>query len=159
MTSRFRRAWKSIALAAFLVAVGTLAFCRAHGRTPANKPSAPTETFGEKTMSLSHAQRAIQHADAASFGSTVLDSDVPVLVDFYADWCGPCRALTPVLEELARENPGTKIVKINVDEAPELAARYGISSIPSLLLFKNGRVAAQHVGLASKSHLKTLVMR
>ncbi len=110
-------------------------------------------------MSLSRPQRTIEHANAANFGSTVLESGVPVLVDFYADWCGPCRAMAPVLEELARENPGARIVKINVDDAPELAAQYGINSIPSLLLFKHGRVAAHHVGLATKARLKNLVSR
>jgi len=159
MTSRFPRAWSLIALAALLVAAGTLALYRADGRTPAGEPPASTVPFGEKTMLPFHTQRTIERADSASFGSTVLDSDVPVLVDFYADWCGPCRALTPLLEALARENPGTKIVKVDVDEAPELAARYGVNSIPSLVVFKNGRVAGQHVGLASKARLKALVVQ
>jgi len=159
MRSRFPRVWSLIGLAGLLAAAGTLAVYRAYSGRPASQPPASTLPSGEKTMSPFRTPRTIQHADAANFGATVLESNVPVLVDFYADWCGPCRALTPVLEELARENPGTRIVKIDVDDAPELAARYGIDSIPSLLVFKHGRVAGQHVGLASKARLQALVMR
>lgn len=108
-------------------------------------------------MSTDQASRSIEHVEAESFTQRVLRSEVPVLVDFYADWCGPCRALAPLLEDFARENPDARIVKVNVDENPELAVRYGIESIPSLLVFREGRVTGQHVGLAGKTALKRLL--
>jgi thioredoxin 1 len=107
---------------------------------------------------LADTQNAVVHADEKTFRKEVLDAEVPVLVDFYADWCGPCRVLGPVLEELARETPHAKIVKVNVDDSPRLAGQYRVSSIPNLLVFKDGRVVDQQVGLASKQHLKSLLV-
>ena len=107
---------------------------------------------------LTDIQNAVVHADEQTFRKEVLDSKVPVLVDFYADWCGPCRVLGPVLEELAQETPNAKIVKVNVDDSPQLAGQYGVSSIPNLLVFKNGRIVNQQVGLASKKQLKSLLV-
>ncbi|RMD83402.1 MAG: thioredoxin [Candidatus Dadabacteria bacterium] len=90
----------------------------------------------------------------ADFEREVLKSDIPVLVDFWAPWCGPCRAIAPVLEELASEYAGrAKIVKVNVDENTKMAAQYGIRSIPNLLLFKNGQVTEQIVGAVPKTRL------
>ena len=110
-------------------------------------------------MSVAQAKSQVQHASEANFDSLVLKSNVPVLVDFYADWCGPCQRLTPILEELARETPDAKIVKVNVDHSPNLAAEYGVDSIPSLRVFKNGAVTEQLVGLANKNQLKSLISR
>lgn len=91
----------------------------------------------------------------ANFEQEVLQSPLPVLVDFWAEWCAPCRMLTPVLEELASEYNGkAKIGKVNVDDSQLLATRYGIRSIPTLLLFKGGEVVGQIVGLRSKRELK-----
>jgi thioredoxin 1 len=116
----------------------------------------PPKTNGEKTMSTT-AQNAVVHADEETFRAEVLESKVPVLVDFYADWCNPCRVLGPVLDELAEETPNAKIVKVNVDDSPQLARQYGVGSIPHLLVFNRGQIVDQQVGLASKERLKSLL--
>lgn len=90
----------------------------------------------------------------ASFKSDVLDSNLPVVVDFWAEWCGPCRMIAPALEEISKEMEGkVKIVKLNVDENPGTAGQFGIRSIPTLLLFKDGKQAAQMVGAKPKGEL------
>ena len=114
---------------------------------------------GEKKMPTTQQTRQIEHASEATFRDVVLKSDVPVLVDFYADWCGPCQRLTPVLEQLAAETPNAKIVKVNVDHSPRLAVQYGVESIPSLKLFEKGAVTDEVVGLASKRQLQEMLNR
>jgi thioredoxin 1 len=103
--------------------------------------------------------RGVEHADDGDFGRKVLQADQPVLVDFYADWCGPCRRLAPVLEDVAREVPGARVVKVNIDHAPRVARQYRISSIPALIVFRNGQPVANHVGMASKSALKQMLQQ
>lgn len=95
---------------------------------------------------------AIIHADESSFGSLI--SNDLVLVDFYANWCGPCKMLSPILENIANERENVKIVKVDVDECETLARSYGIMSIPALLLFKNGKLKSQKVGFLPESELK-----
>jgi thioredoxin 1 len=173
MNSRFPWNWKALAGLVFLALAGTFFVCRATtgcfaaaGRNgdprqvAAAEAAADTEQdFGGNHMFASFTPARVEHASEASFDRQVLESDTPVLVDFYADWCGPCQALAPTLEALAREVPHARVVKVNVDENPALAARYGINSIPSLMVFENGQSAAHHVGLASKEQLKALLAR
>lgn len=100
---------------------------------------------------------AILHADQDTFDALVLDSSTPVLVDFWATWCGPCRMLAPILEELSGQHPELKIVKVDVDENRDLALQYGIESIPTLLVFKGGQMADRSVGLVSPQEILDLV--
>jgi thioredoxin 1 len=96
----------------------------------------------------------IQHVTDTTFEPEVLKSDLPVLVDYWAEWCGPCKAIAPILEELAKDYGGRiKVAKLNVDENQATATKYGIRGIPTLMLFKAGDVAAQKIGALSKSQL------
>lgn len=96
----------------------------------------------------------IIHLSDEIFEQEVLKSDSPVLVDYWADWCGPCKMIAPILEEISREYDGrVKIAKLNIDENPNTPPKYGIRGIPTLMLFKNGAVEATKVGAASKSQL------
>ena len=95
---------------------------------------------------------------AANFENEVLNSDKLVLLDFYADWCGPCKMLAPVVHEIAEENAGTiKVGKINVDEQMELAMRFQVSSIPMLVVFKDGKAVAKSVGYRPKAEIAAMV--
>jgi thioredoxin 1 len=156
--------WPAFAAAGLLAAAGLFVTYNAtigcNSRTPPlAEAAASLPALGGQNVSLTQIKSQVQHADETTFGSLVLKSDVPVLVDFYADWCGPCKRLVPVLEELAAEVPGVRIVKINVEDSPDLAAEYGISSIPSLKVFKKGQVVEETVGLASKNELRAMLGR
>ena len=94
---------------------------------------------------------AVTKLTKENFTAEVLESDKPVLVDFWASWCGPCRMLSPTIEELSEELTDVKVGSVNVDEQNELAAHYGVMSIPTLIYFKNGKIAATSLGVRPKS--------
>lgn len=164
MSSRFPRPGMEIAVFVLLIGVGVLfAYRSTLGnlplRTPPTRLSNGTEPEETAIPNGKESQGTIEHVNEADFARKVLGSKEPVLVDFYADWCGPCQLLAPVLEELARETPNAKVVKVNVDENPKLAAQYEIDSIPRLLVFRDGEIVGERSGLASKTTLKSLLTR
>lgn len=100
------------------------------------------------------AEMTVTHVTDKNFEAEVIKSSLPVLVDFWAEWCGPCRMISPIVEEIANELKGKlKVAKVNVDESQELAARFNIMSIPTLLIFKKGEPVEQMVGAMSKDNL------
>ena len=100
----------------------------------------------------------IQHVTDANFKSEVLDSTTPVLVDYWAEWCGPCKMIAPILEEVAKEYSGRlKIAKLNIDDNPKTPGDFGIRGIPTLILFKGGSAEATKVGALSKSQLTAFI--
>jgi len=117
-----------------------------------------TDTSGVHDMAAeTNKVNTVIHASEADFQQKVLNANGSVLLDFYADWCGPCRAIGPVLEQLASEYPTAQIVKVNVDDNPNLAAKYRIESIPALMVFQEGQVVNQHLGVADKAELRALL--
>jgi thioredoxin 1 len=100
------------------------------------------------------ASDAVKEFTEDNFDTEVLQADGAVLVDFWAPWCGPCRQIAPMIDELASENPEVKVGKVNIDDNPAVAQRFGISSIPTLLVFRKGEVAESFVGVRPKSALQ-----
>ena len=96
---------------------------------------------------------SVMHINSENFQQEVMNSEKPVLVDFWASWCGPCRMVSPILDEIAAENDGFKVCKINVDEQPELAAQFQIMSIPTLMVVKNGEIVSRSMGAKPKQQL------
>lgn len=100
---------------------------------------------------------SVIHIDRNNFQSEVLNSDRPVLLDFWAPWCGPCRMVGPILDEIAGERGGIKVAKVNVDEQPELAGQFGVMSIPTLVVMKDGKVVQQAVGVRPKAQILSML--
>lgn len=100
---------------------------------------------------------AVHKVNTENFESKVLQNSKPVLVDFYADWCGPCKMLAPVVDQLAQESDAYEVCKLNVDEASDIAARYGVMSIPTLIVFHNGQPAARSVGVQTKQAIQKML--
>ncbi|NWF94135.1 MAG: thioredoxin [Syntrophaceae bacterium] len=103
-------------------------------------------------------ETGLLHVNDKNFAEEVLNAGLPVLVDFWATWCGPCRSISPIVEELAKEFTGRiKVAKLNVDENPATPSQYGVRGIPTLILFKNGKVADQIVGAVPKARLVAMI--
>ena len=101
---------------------------------------------------------ALVQVSDKNFASEVLNSDLPVLVEFWATWCGPCRSISPIVEQLATEFSGkVKVTKLNVDESPATPSQYGVRGIPTLILFKGGKILDQIIGAVPKARLKALI--
>ena len=100
---------------------------------------------------------SVIHIDRNNFQSEVLDSDRPVLLDFWAPWCTPCRMVGPILDEIAGERSDIKVAKVNVDEQPELAGQFGVMSIPTLVVMKEGRIVQQAVGVRPKAQILSML--
>ena len=100
---------------------------------------------------------SVLHINKNNFQAEVIESDKPVLVDFWATWCGPCRMVGPVIDEIAQEHPEIKVCKIDVDEEPELAAQFNVASIPSLFVLENGKVVNQAVGARPKQQILAMI--
>jgi thioredoxin 1 len=162
MSNWIRRNADKFAVAGAVIVIAGLSFGAGNACPVAEPPKGHMDTNTQKTgvtamLTATRQKGEVYHADETNFAEVVLNSDVPVLVDFYAEWCGPCRMIAPVLEELAKEKTDARIVKVNVDHSPQLAAQYGINSIPSLKVFDEGKVVDEQVGLASKARLKAML--
>jgi len=102
---------------------------------------------------------AVLHITKENFENEVINSDMPVIMVFWAEWCGPCKMILPIIEELAGEDTGAKICKINVDEQPELAARFKIMTIPTLVVMQNGKISNTSIGVIPKAAILDLLMK
>lgn len=110
-------------------------------------------------MSDTQHNAGAQHITDSEFEAIVLKSDKPVMVDFYAEWCGPCKMAAPILDELSAEQSDVKIVKMNVDENPETSPKYGVMSIPTVIVFKDGQEVDRQIGFSGRAGYEDLIER
>ena len=155
MDSSKNASWVTPALVVLIG--GLMLYSMSRGPCPANSGGTRSPVSATSPEEVAEGRVRLAHADISTFDEVVLQSDEPVLVDFYADWCGPCQVLAPKLERAAESLTAGRIVKINVDNDPELAARYQVQSIPTLLLFVDGEVAERRVGVASEREIVDLL--
>ncbi len=133
------------------------------GNCPANIPpvdtplSAEISAADEALLEMPIPDGPLVHGDDGNFEAILKQSKGPVLVDFYADWCGPCQRLAPVLERVSEDLTGARIVKVNVDENPRLASRYEVQALPTLLVFNDGRIVKRSMGLHDESKIRELL--
>ncbi|MBM4091255.1 MAG: thioredoxin [Planctomycetes bacterium] len=166
MTSYWRDRWPLVAVGLLVALAGCVestdgpTVSPPAAKIPLRDPAegtTPTQTVGDTAAGPQLSR--VELANDANFRDVVLKSEVPVLVDFHATWCGPCKIIAPVLDELSLETPGVKVVKVDIDESPGLAAEYNVEGVPSLFVFSSGRVVYQHVGLASKAEMLRMLAR
>jgi thioredoxin 1 len=129
------------------------------GHSHGGEPAGALEADRSAAADVQHNARTVEQVETDSFASEVLDSDRPVLVDFYADWCGPCQQLAPVLDDLAADTPDVKVVKVNIDDSRQLAKTYQVRSVPTLMVFKQGEMVAHHRGAANRKKVEELLAR
>ena len=166
MSSAKRMDWLTpmlFAVVAGLVVYGT--GCGV-GNCPANIPPANTPLSAEISSPVpsseaapatSIPERTLVHADEGNFEAILKQSKGPVLVDFYADWCGPCQRLAPVLERVSEDLTDARIVKVNVDDNPQLASRYKVQALPTLVVFNDGQIVKRSMGLHDESEIRQLL--
>ncbi|MHB8902629.1 MAG: thioredoxin [Thermoguttaceae bacterium] len=159
MSSPSGYGWTNVVL--LLLVGGVVAYSLARGpgscpftAAPQTSLDSPADAGGGAATGTT---TSLVHANDSSFDAIVKKAEGPVLVDFYADWCGPCKQLAPVLDRVAQNLTGGQIVKVNVDHSPELASRYGVQSIPTLLVFDDGQVVKRSVGLHSEEEVRRLL--
>jgi thioredoxin len=145
-----------------IVLVGGLAFygmTRTPGICPANTARPGSTDSIVTSQSAVTDGPTLVHADDSNFDETVLQANGPVLVDFYADWCGPCQRIAPLLDRVAEDLTEGRIVKVNVDHSPKLATRYNVQSIPTLLVFMDGQIVDRAMGFHNERDLRRLLQQ
>ena len=153
MKKRILSSFLSLVLVLSLMPVSALAAEGPQNVAPAVVTEEPGEVHGEPPVeeAAGPEEPACINIDQNNIQSEVMNSDKPVLLDFWAPWCGPCRMVVPIVEEIARERNDIKVGKVNVDEQPELASRFGVVSIPTLVVMKNGKIVDQAIGARPKN--------
>ncbi len=164
MSSAKEPAWTTTLVIVFVAGLLFYGMTRGPGTCPASLPRSASVESVPLSSSPANTQPteadsgpALVYADDSNFDEVVLQAKGPVLVDFYADWCGPCQQLAPVLERVSQDLTEGRIVKVNVDQNPQLAARYNIQALPTLLVFVDGQVVQKAMGMQSEQEIRSLL--
>ena len=144
------------ALLVIVIVVASI-FINKKGTEVIQGESKQTNIINENNESKEEESMNVIKVNDSTFEQEVLNSNIPVLIDFYADWCGPCKMLSPTVDEVASENDDIKVVKINVDESQEVAIKYQIMSIPTLVVIKNGKEVNRSVGVIDKEEILSMI--